>query len=458
MKPFSILMNAARRIDMMFPNYFNATPKHDHKSDFGWPPMLEFDHFFQAYHRNGMAAAAVNKTIGKTWESLPKLIHSEDSEETPREKEVSDHFRRIRFWQMLMEADKRSLVGGYAGVIFRFADNQRFNQPVGRVAGLPALVEIIPAWAGQLYVSTWNTDELSENYGKPLMFSFNEAQVEEVSSSINKRNRSFEVHPDRVFVWSADGTVHCPSALQPGYNDLIDLEKVKGAGGEGFWKNSKSAPVLEIDKDAKLDDMARTMNIPIDELVDKMNEQVDDYQRGFDKLLMLQGMEAKTLSITLPSPEHFWNVPLQSLAASFSIPIKVLTGNQTGERASSEDAKDWAQTCNSRRTNSVVPNFESIIERFKAIGVLSDEDWKVEWPDLTESTTEEKLLKAEKMSNINSKSQSEIVFLPEEIREVVGYEPLTEAQLAEYEPDDDEEDGNPLPGDPPVQDDEEEDA
>lgn len=454
MKPFTILMNAARRIDAMFPGYFNATPKHDHKKDFGWPENLGFDEFFYVYNRNGMAAAAVNKTIGKTWESHPELVQNEDAEQTPREKEVYDHFREIRFWQMLMEADRRSLVGGYAGVIFRFADSKRFNEPVERVAGLAALVEIIPAWAGQLYVSNWDTDELSENYGKPTMFSFNEAQVEEVKNSVNKRNRSFEVHPDRVFVWSADGTVHCPSSLQPGYNDLIDLEKVKGAGGEGFWKNAKSAPVLEVDKEAKIDDMARAMNVPVDELVDKMNEQVDDYQRGFDKMLMLQGMTAKPQSVTLPSPEHFWNIALQSFSASFGIPIKVLTGNQTGERASSEDAKDWAQTCNARRINSVVPNFESIIRRFKEIGVLSDEDWEIEWPDLTESTTEEKLLKAEKMSTINSKFQSEIVFLPEEIREVVGYEPLTPAQLAEYEPEDDEEDGNPLPGDP-EQDDEE---
>lgn len=446
MNMLTSILNAARRLDVMFPGFFNATPKHDHRKDFGWPENLSFEQFFYIYNRNGIASSAIDRTITKTWETHPKLTENDKPEDTPREIEIQERFKRLRFWQMLMEADRRSLVGGYAGVIFRFADNKRFMEPVDRVMGLDGLVEVIPAWAGQLRVSNWNTDELSPDYGKPLMFSFNEASVDQNPNNTNtKNNRSFEIHPSRVFVWSKDGTVHCPSSLQSGYNDLIDLEKVKGAGGEGFWKNAKSAPVLEIDKEAKIDDMARSMNVSVDELVDKMNDQVDDYQKGFDKLLMLQGMQAKTLSVTLPSPEHFWNVPLQSFASSFQIPMKILVGNQTGERASTEDAKDWAQSCNSRRINSVIPNIEAIAEMLASYGVLPDNTWKVEWPDLTESTTEEKLNKAEKMSSINAKSAGEPVFLPEEIREVVGYQPLTEAQLAELE-DDEEVDGNPLPG------------
>lgn len=445
MNALQIIVNSFRRLDSMFPGYFGATPKHDHKKDFGWPETLSFEDFFYTFNRNGIASAAIEHTIGKTWETHPELVENEDSERTPLEEEVFRHLRKIRFWQALMEADRRSLVGGYAGVIFRFADSKMFNEPVDRVAGLESLVEVIPAWAGQLRVSSFVTDQTSQDYGKPKMFTFNEAQVDESPSVTVKQNRSFEIHPDRVFVWSKDGTVHCPSSLQPGFNDLIDLEKVKGAGGEGFWKNAKSAPILEIDKEAKLDDMARSMNVTIDELVDKMNDQVDDFQRGFDKLLMLQGMQAKQHSVTLPSPEHFWGVPLQSFAASFGIPLKILVGNQTGERASTEDSKSWAQTCNSRRLNSVVPNIESIVDRFKAFGVMSEAEWEVRWADLTESTTEEKLSKAEKMSSINSKSPAELVFLPEEIREVVGYEPLTAEQLAEYEEDEETDvDGNPL--------------
>jgi hypothetical protein len=77
------------------------------------------------------------------------------------------------------------------------------------------------------------------------------------------------------------------------------MEKVKGAGGEGFWKNAKSAPVLEVAAEAKIADMAKVMGVSPEELADKMNDQVADWQKGFDQLLMLQGMQAKTLRVTL---------------------------------------------------------------------------------------------------------------------------------------------------------------
>lgn len=143
--------------------------------------------------------------------------------------------------------------------------------------------------------------------------------------------------------------------LEAGYNDLLTLEKVSGAGGEGFWKNAKSSPVLEVDKEADIAKLAQMLGVETSEIADKMDEVVGDWQKGFDQLLMLQGIEAKTLGVTLPQPAEFYNTALQSFAASIEMPLKILVGTQTGERASTEDAKEWSQTISSRRTNRVIP-------------------------------------------------------------------------------------------------------
>jgi hypothetical protein len=285
---------------------------------------------------------------------------------------------------------------------------------------------LIPAWAGQLTVAEWDTDEPSDAYGQPKMFQFSEAAVD-----IDRRQqpRQFNVHPDRVLVWSKDGTVHCRSILEPGYNDLMTMEKVSGAGGEGFWKNAKSAPVLEIDKEIDIETMAKAMGVPPAELADKMNAQVEDYQKGFDKLLMIQGMQAKTLGITLPSPEHFFAIALQSFAASVMIPLKILVGTQTGERASTEDAAEWAQTNMSRRTNQAIPNMMEMVGRLERFGVLPEKDWHIDWTDLTESSMGEKIDRASKMADVNQKTgPAEWVFTPEEIRAAVDLEPLSPAE------------------------------
>lgn len=429
---------AGRSLASMFPGFFASGIKHDHYKDFGYPEQVTFDQLFRVYHRNGIARAGVDKTVGKTWESNPWLLErprddGDDTAETPLERDVRERFADLRVWQHLAEADRRGLVGAYGGLILRVADSKAFDQPVERVTGgLLGLVEVIPAWEGQLTVSQWDMDQTSETYGQPAMFQFNEASV----GKDRQQPRSFNVHPDRVIVWSRDGTVHGRPFLEPGYNALLDIEKIIGAGGEGFWKNAKSAPVLEVDKEANLEAMARAMGVPATEILDKMNEQVSDWQQGFDQLLMLQGMQSKTLQVTLPSPEHFFAIALQSFAASVGIPLKILVGSQTGERASTEDANEWARTTMSRRTNQTIPNIMLVINRLEQFGIIPEREWALDWGDLTESSLNEKIARADKMADVNQKMRDtgEIIFLPEEIRAVVDLEPLPDADKYRDEP------------------------
>jgi uncharacterized protein len=430
-----------RDLSTMFPGYYQTSTKRDHYVDFGFPKTLSFDHFYALYKRNGFARAAVKKTAGKTWQEKPSLQENEDaSDVTTSEKIVAKRLQKLRFWQVLAEADKRSMVGGYAGVIFRFADGLPFNQPVGRMAaGLESLVEVIPAWSGQLIVSEFNQDQTSTEYGKPLMYLFIESAVGK-----QEQQRQFEVHPDRVFIWSEDGTTFCDSMLEPGYNDLVTAEKVIGSGGEGFWKTAKASPILEVDKDAKRESMAQAMGVPSDKLAEAMDDQIKDWQQGFDAMLMLQGITAKPTSVSLSDPSPFVNVALQPFAASIGMPIKILVGMQTGERASQEDSDEWNQTNMSRRSNLAIPNIMAIVERLVEKGVIppARQEWALDWQDLTESTMEEKIDRAGKMSDINVKqTQSggvEPVFTEDEIRETIGFKPredvVTDAPEQNVEP------------------------
>lgn len=443
MNAIDIVANATRRLNTMFPGFFEGV-KHNHYNDFGYPKVLNFDLLYKMYLRNGIATAMVEQTVLKTWEDMPYLLEKErdgsqsgTADETPLEKDIRLRFDNLRMWARLAEVDRMSLVGGYAGALLSFRDNGKWSDPVDRVpGGLDGIAKIIPAWAGQLSVSKWDTDPNSETYGEPEMFEFKEAAVD----TGQENNRQMLIHPDRVVIWSRDETVHARSLLQPAFNSLMDLEKISGAGGEGFWKNAKSAPVLEVDKDAKIAQMAQAMNVKPEKVADAMNEQVESWQKGFDQLLMLQGIEAKTLGVTLPSPEHFWAAPLQTAAASVPIPLKILVGNQTGERASTEDNVSWNKTNMSRRANQVVPIIMGVVKRFIRFGILPDgKDYHLDWPDLTEASMAEKIERADKMAEVNSKMKDsgEFVFTPEEMRFAVGYEPLSDSDKYRDEGDED---------------------
>ena len=437
-KAMQIVNYFQRKFDSMLPQVFQGA-KHNHYHDFGFPTSVEFDLLFGYYTRNSLAKAAIDKTTRKTWQDPPWLLEKprDGSEgvtkkETRLEKAIRQHFTKIRFWTKVMEADRRSLVGRYGALILRIADDKPTSEPLEQVSGgLDALVDVIPVWEGQLRVNKWDDDPNSLTYGDPLMFEYDESNVHNGSVTPIQvgRQRKMTVHPSRVIIWSMDGTMDGEPSLKAGINDLLTIEKIVGAGGEGFWKNAKQAPILELDKEADIVRMAKAMGVPPDKIYDVMNEQVEDWQKGFDNLLMIQGGTAKPMKVELPDPEHFYMNALQSFAASYDIPLKVLVGTQTGERASSEDASQWNQTCNFRRKNTVIPNILQIVARLEACGILKENpEWFVDWTDLTESTMIEKIDRAGKMAKVN-KDFGDIVFMPQEIRASVGYEPADEGEL-----------------------------
>lgn len=417
---------------------WGGSAKHDHYKDFGWPETLTFDNFLRMYKRNSLAASLVDKTVAKTWETFPTLWETEKAQASDLEKEVAKHFAKIRAWRALMTTDRRSLVGKYAGALLLLADNRPLHEEVGPITGgLKGLVGITPLWESQISPGELVNDPTSPDYGKPRYYN-----VQEQSVDGTKTLRSVRVHPDRLLIWSEDGTMDGDSILEPCFNDLIDAEKIKGAGGEGFWKNSRGAPIIEAPDGVTPAQVAKAMGVQTPEMLDKINQQLDDFNQGFDKGLLLGGMTAKPLSVSLPQPEQFFSIPERLVATSGKIPVRILIGNQTGERASTEDAREWAKTNMGRRANLVLPCLQELIDRLVAFAVLPDRPWTVGWDDLTEATAGEKLERADKMSNINSRVEpgDELVFSTDEIREAAGFK-----SLADVEEDGDPEDQDPSP-------------
>lgn len=417
----NIIVNSFnRQLDKIFGHMLTRV-KHDHYKDFGWPQNLSFDQFKRMYDRNSLAAAAVDKTVAKTWETFPEIWESEKAAKSKIEEQISKHFRKIKLWRGLMTADRRSLVGRYSAVILLLADGKPLSQPVeGTRLNIEDLVGVIPVWENQIRATKTISDPTDRLYGRPEMFEYRE--VSDTSSA----SRNIAVHRTRVIIWSEDGLMDGASLLQAGYNDLLDAEKVRGSGGEGFWKTSRGAPIIEASQGLKPSDVAKNMGVDQSKLLDKINDQLEQFQQGFDKGLMLGGMTATPLTISLPQPEEFHSIPTATFAASIQMPVRILLGNQTGERASTEDAKEWAKVNMARRVNYVIPCIDQLIEWMVEFGMLKEGDWTVGWGDLTDSTALEKIEQAGKMADINSKSPAtELpVFTPDEIREVAGYEPL----------------------------------
>lgn len=407
--------------------------------EYGYKADLTFRDLYNAYRRGGLAFSAVNKLVGKCFSSYPMVIEGgekdEAGKETPWERSVSKTLTS-RFWHAFAEADRRRLVGRYSGILIHFKDSKRWNEPVGRGR---AIDKFTVAWANCLIPKEYDSDVNSENYGQPTMWQY-------TATLPNGGKQLFDIHPDRVFILG-DYTLDAIGYLEPGYNNLVNIEKVEGGSGESFLKNAARQLSVDFDKTVNFGELAAMYGVSVDDLQDKFNEAAKELNRGNDTIMVTQGATTTPMVSDVPDPTPTYDINVQSFAASVDMPSRILVGNQQAERSSTEDNKYWNGRCQSRREIELNEEIEDFIEQ-KVIGlgvVKSVSEFTVIWDDLNEATQSEKLANAKTMTEINDKalSDGQPIFTDDEIRKAAGYEALDEGEpLGESLDDDLEDDEN----------------
>ncbi len=392
--------------------------------EYGYKADLTFRDLYNAYRRGGLAFSAVNKLVGKCFSSYPMVIEgsekNEAGKETPWENSVSKTLTS-RFWHAFAEADRRRLVGRYSGILIHFKDSKKWNQPAGR--GM-SIAKFTVAWANCLKIKEYDSKLESETYGQPSMWSYTETLP-------NGGQRITDVHPDRVFILG-DYTLDAIGYLEPGYNNLVNIEKVEGGSGESFLKNAARQLSVNFDKEIDFASLAAMYGVSVDELQGKYDEAAKELNRGNDTIMVTQGATTTPMVSDVPDPTPTYDINVQSFAASVDMPSRILVGNQQAERSSTEDNKYWNGRCQSRREIELNEEIEDFIEQ-KVIGlgvVKSVSEFTVMWDDLNEATQSEKLANAKVMTEINDKalSDGQPIFTDDEIRKAAGYEALDEGE------------------------------
>ena len=392
--------------------------------EYGYKADLTFRDLYNSYRRGGLAFSAVNKLVGKCFSSYPMVIEGgekdEAGKETPWEKSVSKTLTS-RFWHAFAEADRRRLVGRYSGILIHFKDSKRWNEPVDRSGR--AIEKFTVAWANCLIPKEYEGIN-SENYGQPTMWQY-------TATLPNGGKQLFDIHPDRVFILG-DYTFDAIGYLEPGYNNLVNIEKVEGGSGESFLKNAARQLSVNFDKEIDFASLAAMYGVSVDELQGKYDEAAKELNRGNDTIMVTQGATTTPMVSDVPDPTPTYDINVQSFVASIDMPTRILVGNQQAERSSSEDNKQWNGRCQSRREIVLSEEISDFVEQ-KVIGlgvVKSVSEFTVIWDDLNEATQSEKLANAKAMTEINDKalSDGQPIFSDDEIRKAAGYEALDEVE------------------------------
>lgn len=385
--------------------------------EYGFPEQITYDNLYSLYRRGGIAHGAVEKLVGKCWQTNPEIIEGDKADEkraeTAWEKKIKPVFTN-RLWRAFADADRRRLVGRYSGILLHIRDNKPWNTEVARGRGLE---KVTVAWAGSLNVSEWDTGLNSQTYGQPKMWQYTERLS-------NGASRRVEIHPDRIFILG-DYTDDAIGFLEPAYNAFVSLEKVEGGSGESFLKNAARQLALSFDKEIDFGSLASMYGVSVDELQDKFNEAAREMNRGNDVLMSLQGAAVTSLVSPVSDPSPTYAVNLQTASAGVDIPSRILVGNQQAERSSTEDQKYMNGRCQSRRGNLSF-EIEDFCDKLIDLRIIDSVGQKtVIWDDLNQQTRAERLADSKTMADVNKamvESGHTAPFSGEEIRTAGGFE------------------------------------
>lgn len=363
----------------------------------GYPDQLRNEDYINLIERNGLAKRCNALYPDECWTVDPEVYVTYDvEEETAGEKKWKDLEERLALWHYFHRADEVSGMCSWGLLYIAFNDGRKLDQPVpgsdGPRRGRPPLapsqldVNFLRVFdETRCKIVETDDDERSPRHGLPTMYQINFADplkiIDPGASNVISTQEWTRVHWSRI-IHLADGRVSSElwgtPRLKNLYNHLADYRKVLGGAAEMFWKGAFPGIALET-PDGLPDD--------IDLEVDKIKVEMQAYYKKLKRYIAFRNLKVKSLAPQVADPTGHIMAILQTIAACLGCPMRVLIGTEEGRLASSQDSRTWNKKVRRRQTTYLTPMLiRPFIERLVAVGVLPDEKYIIEWPDLDSPT------------------------------------------------------------------------
>lgn len=398
---------------------------------YGYPVDVTFAHLLTAYSRGGAGHGAIHRLLDGCWQGWPRIKQPKADKETPWEVRTAKVLTDIRGWAKLREFDRRNMVGKYAGLIYRIADNLAPDQPL--IKG-QSLVDLVPVYEDQLKVTAWHADKTAENYGQPAQYQYRTRPVQAMDTQ-GRPDDWIDIDPSRVQIM-AEGSVgdmfDGVPLLLAGFNALVDVEKISGGSAESFLKNSARTLTIQYDVNAN------PTTIGADGKEVDVKQAHEDQARALnantDATIVTQGAKTDVLQTTVSDPTGAFNLAGYLFAASVGLSFSGIFGQRLGQLASEQDRRADMERFKSRQVNELTPMLTEFVKRMQSAGIIDPGEFEIEWPDIAAPSDAEKLANAKAMTAAVREAFGaglQDLFGVNEIRAAAGYEPVAAVVLPE---------------------------
>ncbi len=411
----------------------------------GYADNPGFHDYCSRYRRQDVAARIIDQPVRATWRETPLLVDTDDEEnDSPFEEAWLALVGKKRIVERFRRVDTLASLGEFAVLLVGLAGQDDFEQPLIRgAAGEDGLLYLTPFSQGATTVDMHDDDQRSPRYGWPTMYSL---QTQIATGKVTTQ-QSLKAHWSRVVHVTQnnlENDVQGTPSLERVYNLLFDLLKVVGASAETYWQLANSP--LHANLDPKSRPLSETEKA-------KVKDQVDELLHGQRRNIFSSGMDLGYLATSVADPRGPFEVIMKLISSATGIPVRMLTGSEAGELASSQDEKNFQDRIAERQTDYAEPSIlRPTVDILIEAGVLPEPregEYQVQWGSLADAdeseraeTTETWARAAQGFSNASS------VIAPSEARERYFGLPADLPEEVEVEPeennnnDEDEENNN----------------
>lgn len=378
----------------------------------GYPNTITLADYEFRYARQDLAQRIVRIFADETWKGETEVQDTESADDSAFE----TAFRMLAETELTEDGDTKPGIthylnrldvvagkGHYAVLLLGLADGRALSEPAdkGKLSDPSDLMYVSVFGEEDAGIGAYNDDPSNRRFGKPEYYNLKIAHGDNEDIA--------RVHWTRV-IHVADGAMTNDllgtPRLEAVYNRLLDIEKVLAATGEGGWQVMNPATIFKTMEGYELPrpdpSMPQEMRTALEDARTEQAEQIDELVHGLRRALTLEGLEPVWQPTEMSDPSGAVDAFLKMVSAGTGIPLRILTGSERGELASSQDEAAWANVIEARRTHFAEPLIlRPVVNRLRWLGALPEPasgKYTVNWTPLKADDPNEQADRADKVA------------------------------------------------------------
>lgn len=359
---------------------------HDGKRDlyqiYGYDTSLSgnqgFERMYAYSRRQGIANRLTFGIAKRCWRDGFNILADQDDPDSSVLIDEIKKLNRAGLTKKLEQADILNRIGRFSVLLVGIPDGRDLSEPVGNVRGdgFKSIFFKTYAYDG-VEIHAREMDKNSPRYNLPVIYSVQRGQTRDGLEKDVGVTEALFVHWTRIVhlnEQALDSDVEGMGYLEPIFNRILDLDKACGGSAEAYFRNAKGKIAYEIDKDFALD-------LTNDDVKKAFNTAAEKFTNEYQDHVMGQGSKIKTLDTPHDSPLDTVKVLLWEISGYSGLPIRILTGEGSGQLAGSEDQLAYNQIIADRQRLVCTMWLWRVLEILDTAAMIKlDDFWVVDFP------------------------------------------------------------------------------